>query len=77
MQCLKSLLVAFGCLAVGVFFWSLGVATAQQAPQYPLDDKLANEPAPWAVPASGASAVTGVVGGRTTSAACSTSLPPT
>jgi len=33
-----------------MFFWSLGVATAQQAPQYPLDDKLANEPAPWTVP---------------------------
>ena len=50
MLCLKSLLVGLGGLAVGVFFWSLGVATAQQAPQYPQDDKLANEPAPWSVP---------------------------
>ncbi len=50
MLCLKSLLVGLGGLAVGVFFWSLGVATAQQAPQYPQDDKLANEPAPWTVP---------------------------
>src|SRR5438093_2232673 len=50
MQRLKSLLVGLGALAVGVSVWSLGVATAQQAPQYPLDDKLANEPAPWTVP---------------------------
>ncbi len=50
MQCLKSLLVGLGSLAVGLFFWPLAVATAQQAPQYPLDDKLANEPAPWTRP---------------------------
>src|SRR6202045_2076858 len=36
--------------AVGVFFLSIAAAIAQQAPQYPLDDKLAGEPAPWAVP---------------------------
>src|SRR5216683_7221066 len=36
--------------AVGVFFLSIAAAIAQQAPQYPLDDKLANEPAPWTVP---------------------------
>jgi kynurenine formamidase len=50
MERLKSLLVGLGSLAVGVLFLSLAVATAQQAPQYPLDDKLANEPAPWTVP---------------------------
>ena len=50
MHCLKSLLLGSGGVALGVFFWSLGVATAQQAPQYPQDDKLANEPAPWTVP---------------------------
>src|ERR671930_2205137 len=45
----SSLLVGLGSLilvAVGL----LGVARAQQpAPTYPLDDKLANEPAPWTV----------------------------
>ena len=32
------------------FMLSTVVVSAQQAPQYPLDDKLANEPAPWTVP---------------------------
>src|SRR5947209_4496479 len=50
MERLKLLLVGMGSLAVGVLFLSLAVATAQQAPQYPLDDKLAKEPAPWTVP---------------------------
>ena len=50
MERVKSLLVSLGSLAVGVLFLSLAVATAQQAPQYPLDDKLANEPPPWTVP---------------------------
>jgi kynurenine formamidase len=36
--------------AVGIFFLSIAAASAQQAPQYPQDDKLANEPAPWSVP---------------------------
>src|SRR4029077_14040617 len=36
--------------AVGVSFLSIAAASAQPAPQYPLDDKLANEPAPWTVP---------------------------
>src|SRR4029077_8403248 len=36
--------------AVGVSFLSIAAASAQQAPQYPQDDKLANEPAPWSVP---------------------------
>src|SRR4029077_17728835 len=36
--------------AVGVSFLSIAAASAQQAPQYPQDDKLANEPAPWTVP---------------------------
>ena len=50
----------------------MGAPSAQQTPQYPLDDKLANEPAPWAVPANGASTAIGADGARTTSAGCST-----
>ncbi len=50
MERLKFLLVGLGSLAVGVVFLLLGVVSAQQAPQYPLDDKLANEPAPWTAP---------------------------
>src|SRR6266705_1959863 len=45
-----SLLVGVGSLVLGIV-WLLGSANAQQpAPQYPLDDKLAKEPAPWTVP---------------------------
>ena len=36
--------------AAAMLFLSMAAASAQQAPQYPLDDKLANEPAPWTVP---------------------------
>jgi kynurenine formamidase len=44
-----SLIVGIGSLVLGVL-WLLGGANAQQqAPTYPLDDKLANEPAPWTV----------------------------
>ena len=44
-----SLLVGMGSLIL-VAVWLQGVARAQQpAPTYPLDDKLANEPAPWTV----------------------------
>src|SRR5215470_4533973 len=44
-----SLVVGLGILVLGVL-WLLGGASAQQpAPQYPLDDKLANEPATWTV----------------------------
>src|SRR5258708_15783695 len=50
MKRLTSLLVGLGSLAAGVFFLSVALADAQPAPQYPLDDKLANEPAPWTVP---------------------------
>src|SRR5215510_9531070 len=50
MERLKCLLVGLGSLVVGVVFLWLGVASAQQAPQYPLDDKLANQPAPWTAP---------------------------
>src|SRR5713226_3060078 len=50
MKRLTSLLVRLGSLAAGVFFLSVVVAEAKQAPQYPLDDQLANEPAPWTVP---------------------------
>src|SRR5882672_10462642 len=50
MRRLKSLLVGVGRLMLGVLFLSLAGTSAQQAPQYPLDDKLASEPAPWTVP---------------------------
>src|SRR5438445_13615477 len=50
MQRLRSLLVGVGSFALGVLFLSIAGTSAQQAPQYPLDDKLANEPAPWTVP---------------------------
>src|SRR6266576_2809912 len=43
------LVVGFVAAAAGLFL-SIAVASAQQAPKYPLDDKLASEPAPWAVP---------------------------
>src|SRR5205809_7252123 len=44
-----SLLVGVGSLIL-MAVWLLGAASAQQpAPQYPLDDKLANAPAPWTV----------------------------
>jgi kynurenine formamidase len=44
-----SLVVGVGSLVLGGI-WLLGIASAQQpAPTYPLDDKLANEPAPWTV----------------------------
>src|SRR5437899_12252171 len=50
MQRLKALLVVLVSLVLVVLFLSSAGAIAQQAPQYPLDDKLANEPAPWTVP---------------------------
>ena len=50
MKRLTSLLVGLGGLALGVFCLSIAGTSAQQAPQYPLDDKLAREPAPWTVP---------------------------
>src|SRR6266480_2162907 len=50
MQRLRSLLVGVGSLGLGVLFLSIAGTSAQQAPQYPLDDKLASEPAPWTVP---------------------------
>jgi hypothetical protein len=43
------LVVGLLAAAAGLFL-SIAVASAQQAPKYPLDDKLASEPAPWAVP---------------------------
>src|SRR2546422_9574947 len=50
MKRLTSLLVGLASLALEVFFQSVAVASAQQAPTYPADEKLANEPAPWTVP---------------------------
>jgi kynurenine formamidase len=49
MKRLTPILVAGG-IAAGVLFLSMAPANAQQTPQYPLDDKLANEPAPWTAP---------------------------
>jgi kynurenine formamidase len=50
MQRLRSLLVGVGSVTLGILFLSIAGTSAQQAPKYPLDDKLANEPAPWTVP---------------------------
>jgi kynurenine formamidase len=50
MQRLRSLLLGVGSLALGLLFLSIAGTSAQQAPQYPLDEKLAREPAPWTVP---------------------------
>src|SRR5437016_10021247 len=50
MQRLRSLLVGVGSFVLGVLFLSTAGTNAQQSPQYPLDDKLAREPAPWTVP---------------------------
>src|SRR5437867_7240103 len=50
MPSLLSLYGRLGSVVVaGLWLW-LGSVNAQQAPQYPLDDKLAKEPAPWTVP---------------------------
>ncbi len=65
MKRLTSLLVGLGGLALGVFCLSIAGTSAQQAPQYPLDDKLAREPAPWTVPD----------GASRTSGGCSTTSP--
>ena len=45
-----SRLIGLGGLAVHLCLLSGVVAHAQPASPYPLDDKLANEPAPWTVP---------------------------
>src|SRR5207245_6690915 len=50
MNCRTSLFVGVARTAAGLFVLSMAAASAQQAPQYPLDDKLASEPAPWTVP---------------------------
>src|SRR2546428_322635 len=50
MKRLTSLLVGLGGLALGILYLSIAGTSAKQAPQYPLDDKLAREPAPWTVP---------------------------
>ena len=39
-----------GLAAAAAFVLTTVMAGAQSAPQYPLDDKLASEPAPWTVP---------------------------
>jgi kynurenine formamidase len=49
MQRMKSLRAGWGSLAVGILLVSLAVASAQQAPKYPLDEKLASDPAPWTI----------------------------
>ena len=45
-----SLVMSLSSAAAAAFILSTVVGGAQQVPQYPLDDKLANEPAPWTVP---------------------------
>src|SRR4030095_9329427 len=45
-----SRLIGLGGLAVHLCLLSAAVAHAQTASPYPLDDKLANEPAPWTIP---------------------------
>src|SRR5438477_12587331 len=50
MNCRKSLFVGLAGTAAGLFVLSMAAASAQQAPQYPPDDKLASEPAPWTAP---------------------------
>lgn len=49
MQHRESLLSRISGLVIAVWCMTGALAHAQQAPQYPLDDKLANEPAPWSV----------------------------
>jgi kynurenine formamidase len=45
-----SRIMSLASAVAGAFILSTVAAGAQQASQYPLDDKLANEPAPWATP---------------------------
>jgi kynurenine formamidase len=49
MRHIKWLLMGLVGIAVSVFFCAIDVATAGDAPKYPLDEKFANEPAPWTV----------------------------
>src|SRR5262249_38390154 len=53
MNRLMSLLMGLGSTAAGIMFLSVATASAQPAPQYPQDDKLANDPAPLTAPAQG------------------------
>src|SRR5215468_496738 len=48
MNRLISVLVSATALTASWLF--SGSASAQQSARYPLDDQLANEPAPWAIP---------------------------
>src|SRR6516225_3460024 len=50
MQRQMSLIVSLASATVGAFMLSTIAVNAQQASQYPLDDQLANEPAPWTIP---------------------------
>jgi kynurenine formamidase len=47
MQQLKYLLVCLVGIALGTLLFSLNGLIAGEAPKYPLDEKFANEPAPW------------------------------
>ncbi len=53
MQHREFLLSRISGLVIAVWCMTGVLAHAQQAPQYPLDDKLANEPAPWSVKGQG------------------------
>ena len=50
MKRLTSLIVGVASLGGGLLLCSAAVATAQAPFPYPLDEKLANTPAPWTVP---------------------------
>jgi kynurenine formamidase len=47
MQQVKYFLVCLVGIALGAVLFSLNGLIAGEAPKYPLDDKLANDPAPW------------------------------
>jgi hypothetical protein len=49
MRRIKRLLRCLVSIVVGVLFCSVNVVIAGDASKYPLDEKLANEPAPWTV----------------------------
>jgi kynurenine formamidase len=50
MQRVKLLLVGLVGIAAGALLVSTNGLMAGEAPQFPLDDKFANEPAPWTLP---------------------------
>src|SRR4026207_1775878 len=49
MRCRKWLCCCLLSIAVGALVSPLNLLSAGDAPKYPLDEQLANEPAPWTV----------------------------